>query len=307
MAISGIGAILSSSYLAEDTDIDSAELAYTEWETDLRLEIENAEINRSGYDEYRYNVDEIGHDPHALLSYLSARHRNFTFSDVASELREIFDEQYSLEFIEEIEVRYRTETRTGSYTDADGVSHSYTYEVEVPYNYYILNVNMTSQQFYYTVLSRLDSEQYMRVQVYMMTRGLRPYVGNPFDFDWVPYISSVYGYRVHPITGVKDYHMGIDIAVPIGTDIKATHGGKVTFAGTSGDYGLVVVLDDGKGLVTKYAHCDSLLVTNGQTVKAGDVIAKSGNTGGSTGPHLHFEVIKDGNYLNPAYFAVSND
>jgi len=83
--------------------------------------------------------------------------------------------------------------------------------------------------------------------------------------------------------------------------------GLLFFAGDSGDYGLVVVLDDGEGLVSKYAHCSALLVSAGQTVQAGDVIAKVGNTGNSTGPHLHLEVIKDGQYLNPLYFAVTND
>lgn len=88
-----------------------------------------------------------------------------------------------------------------------------------------------------------------------------------------------------------------------GTEILAGHDGTVTFAGSSGDYGLVVVLDDGKGLVTKYAHCSALTVSAGQVVEKGDVIAKVGSTGNSTGPHLHLEVIKDGQYLNPLFFA----
>lgn len=111
-----------------------------------------------------------------------------------------------------------------------------------------------------------------------------------------------YGYRVHPISGAKDYHKGVDIGLPTGTPIQSGQSGTVTFAGYSGDYGNVVVIDDGNGLVSKYAHCDTLLVSQGQTVSIGDVIATVGNTGASTGSHLHLEVLKNGQYLNGLYF-----
>jgi cell wall-associated NlpC family hydrolase len=102
---------------------------------------------------------------------------------------------------------------------------------------------------------------------------------------------------------VKDVHRGVDVGVPIGTEIHAGQDGTVTFAGYSGDYGNVVVLENDKGLVSKYAHLDSILVSEGQTVQTSDVIAKSGNTGNSTEPHLHLEVLKNGQYLNPILFA----
>jgi len=102
---------------------------------------------------------------------------------------------------------------------------------------------------------------------------------------------------------VKDLHCGIDIGLPTGTSILSAQDGTVTFAGESGGYGNVVVIEGSDGLVTKYAHCDTLLVSAGQTVKTGDPIATVGNTGSSTGPHLHFEVLKDGQYLSPSYFA----
>ena len=121
------------------------------------------------------------------------------------------------------------------------------------------------------------------------------------------YVTSYYGWRVHPISGEKDYHKGIDIGMPSGTEILATHDGKITFAGDSGGYGLVVVLEDNKGLTTKYAHCSQLLVSAGQEVKKGDSVAKVGSTGNSTGPHLHFEVIYNGHYLNPLFFSETGD
>jgi len=295
-----LGAVGGTSYLAEDADIDRAELAYTEWETDLQLEINNAESTHPNYDEYRYNVADISHNPYELMAYLTAVYDDFTFAGIQGALQQIFNEQYSLSFVEEIEVRYRTEY----YTDEDGHEHSY----QVAYNYYILNINLTARSFSDVVFSRMNSEQLERFNVYMITKGNRQYLQSPFgETNWLPYVTSYYGYRVHPVSGAKDYHKGADIAMPEGTEVLAGQDGTVTFAGSNGDYGLVVVIDNGEGLVSKYAHCSTLLVSAGQTVKAGDPIARVGNTGNSTGPHLHLEIIKDGNYLNPLYFAVTND
>ena len=296
-----LGGAAGTSYLAEDADIDRAELAYTEWETDLQLEINKTESTYPNYDEYRYNVADISHNPYELMAFLTAVYDDFTYSGVESVLRDIFAEQYSLTFTEEIEVRYRTETRTDPDTGE-------SYEVEVAYNYYILNINLTARSFSDVVFSRMNAEQRERFNVYMITKGNRQYLQSPFgDTNWLPYVSSYYGYRVHPITGEKNYHKGLDIAMPEGTEILAGHDGTVTFAGNNGDYGLVVVIEDNEGLVSKYAHCSALLVSEGQTVTAGTPIARVGNTGQSTGAHLHLEIIKGGVYLNPLYFAVTND
>ena len=139
----------------------------------------------------------------------------------------------------------------------------------------------------------------------------RQYVKNVFGTNWLPYVSSYYGYRVHPISGVKNYHTGIDIAMPSGTEILAGHDGTVTLAGEAGGYGLCVAIDGvaykDHTLTTKYGHCSQVLVSVGQAVKAGDVIARVGSTGNSTGPHLHLEVLVDGQYLNPLYFAETGD
>ncbi|MDR0859191.1 MAG: peptidoglycan DD-metalloendopeptidase family protein, partial [Oscillospiraceae bacterium] len=106
-------------------------------------------------------------------------------------------------------------------------------------------------------------------------------------------------------SGEKNYHKGVDIGLPLGTEIHAGQDGTVTFAGYSGDYGNVVIIEDDKGLVSKYAHCDTLNVAVGQAVKTGDIIATVGNTGSSTGSHLHLEILKNGQYLNALYFAAS--
>jgi murein DD-endopeptidase MepM/ murein hydrolase activator NlpD len=94
-------------------------------------------------------------------------------------------------------------------------------------------------------------------------------------------------------------HTGIDIATGIGSAIRAAAGGTVTFAGYQGGYGKFVIINHGNGLVTRYAHCSSLLVSAGQSVSAGQTIARVGSTGHSTGPHLHFEVLSGGSFRNP--------
>ncbi len=103
-------------------------------------------------------------------------------------------------------------------------------------------------------------------------------------------ISSPFGPRIHPIYGIPSFHTGIDIAVPEGTPVRAAASGTVTFSGWQEGFGLLVVIDHANGYETYYGHLSKLLVTAGQSVSAGEVIALSGNTGLSTGPHLHFEV-----------------
>jgi murein DD-endopeptidase MepM/ murein hydrolase activator NlpD len=300
----GLGGILTAAYLAEDADIDNAELIYTEWETDLQLQAANAETAHPGYDEYRYDVGEISHDPYGLMAYLTVMYQNFSYAAIQADLQALFREQYALTFTPTTETRYRTETRTDSYMDADGTAHSDTYEVEVPYDWYVLTVTLAAKPFSDVTAARLSGEQLEHYAVLMQSKGSRQYLANPFgDLDWLPYVTSCYGYRIHPISGEKDLHLGVDIGLPQGTEIHAGQDGTVTFAGSSGDYGNVVVIEDASGLVSKYAHCDTLNVTAGQAVKTGDVIATVGNTGRSTGAHLHLEVLKNNVYLNPLYFA----
>ncbi|MDR1668984.1 MAG: M23 family metallopeptidase [Oscillospiraceae bacterium] len=290
---SGISAaVAGTSYLAEDVDINDAELYYTEWETDLRLQINSAENDYPGYDEHRYQLGAIGHDPYELMAYLTAVYQDFTYPGVEAALRELFREQYQLTFTPSVETRYRDPNDR----NADG-----DYE---PYDWHILTVTLNSKPFADVIA--LSDEQKLQYEALLQSKGNRQYAGSPLAFDWLPNISSYYGYRVHPISGAKDCHMGIDIAIPVGTDILAAHNGVVSVGNDPGGYGIYVTLTGENGLVTKYGHLDSVVAEDGQSVSFGDVIAKSGNTGSSTGPHLHFEVLKDGVYLNPAYFSAVN-
>lgn len=112
-------------------------------------------------------------------------------------------------------------------------------------------------------------------------------------------ISSPYGWRMHPILGVEKFHTGLDIPAPSGTSIHSAQGGQVIFSGTMNGYGNVVVVDHGDGISTLYAHMKSRAVSVGQDVEKGETIGRVGSTGRSTGPHLHFEVRKGGDPINP--------
>jgi murein DD-endopeptidase MepM/ murein hydrolase activator NlpD len=108
--------------------------------------------------------------------------------------------------------------------------------------------------------------------------------------------------RTHPITGKKERHKGIDFAGKIGGPVIAVAKGVVTFAGTRYGYGKVIDINHGDGYTTRYAHNSELLVSVGDTVEKGFQVAKIGSSGRSTGPHVHFEVLKDGHQVNPMKF-----
>ena len=132
-----------------------------------------------------------------------------------------------------------------------------------------------------------------------------PFIGadgfcSPIGSGWESRVTSEFGNRIDPITGKRKGHTGMDLAVPTGTPIRAALGGTVTVSKyNAGGYGYYVCIDHGNGLVTLYGHCSQLLARVGQTVQAGDIIALSGSTGRSTGPHLHFEVRVNGERTNP--------
>jgi len=112
-------------------------------------------------------------------------------------------------------------------------------------------------------------------------------------------VTSRYGHRVHPITGKKAMHHGLDLAAPRGTAIRAGKAGTVLRAERAGGYGLLVEVDHGDGVTTRYAHCDRLDVRPGQVIDAGELLGTVGSTGRSTGPHLHYEVRIEGRAADP--------
>lgn len=113
------------------------------------------------------------------------------------------------------------------------------------------------------------------------------------------YLSSYFGIRSDPFTGHRAAHYGVDFAGDIGDDIMATASGVVTYSGPRLGYGLLVEVNHGDGIVTRYAHLSESLVAPGDVVKKAQVIARMGSSGRSTGPHVHFEVLRDGKLVNP--------
>jgi hypothetical protein len=163
--------IIASSYLSEDTDMLAAEAAYATQEAELQNTLDNIESVYPGYDEYRLDLDEIGHDPYVLISILSALHDGvFTIDEVQGDLAMLFDKQYILTVTEEVEVRYRTETDT--WTDDEGNTHTDTYEVA--YNYYILNVELENFNLSHVPVYIMSEETLSLYATYMSTLGNRP-------------------------------------------------------------------------------------------------------------------------------------
>jgi len=117
-----------------------------------------------------------------------------------------------------------------------------------------------------------------------------------------PRLTSKYGMRTHPILRFSKQHSGIDLAAPIGAPIRAVADGQVVFADPFSGFGKLVVIQHKDGFTSHYAHCSKLLVNPGRSLKAGQIVAEVGNTGHSTGPHLHLEIRKDGKALNPEKF-----
>ena len=168
MAQSIGSAISGTTYPSDDPELVAVEADYAAKEAALQAEIDNIESSHPGYDEYRYDLDMIGHDPHELAAYLSAVLQGYTRASAQAELEHIFAAQYLLTLTEEVEVRYRTETRT----DSEGNE----YDVEVPYNYYILNVTLTSKPISSVASELLTPDQLEMYQVYRQTLGNKPLI-----------------------------------------------------------------------------------------------------------------------------------
>lgn len=174
--INGSGnVVLGTSYTAEDEDLKGAETDYTKLEDKLRKQIDRIETDHPGYDEYRYNLAEIGHNPYELASLLTVEFENYTRSQVQARLQSIFEAQYELKLEEKVEIRTRKETRVGyRYNPITGTGHTYTYQVTVQYEYKILNVTLLNRGVDYVARnSGLTDDQLQRYEVTLECRGNR--------------------------------------------------------------------------------------------------------------------------------------
>ena len=171
----GGNVVLGTSYTAEDEDLKGVETDYTKLEDKLRKQIDRIETDHPGYDEYRYNLAEIGHNPYELASLLTVEFENYTRSQVQARLQSIFEAQYELKLVEKVEIRTRKETRVGySYNAITGTGHTYTYQVTVQYEYKILNVTLLNRGVDYVARnSGLTDDQLQRYEVTLDCRGNR--------------------------------------------------------------------------------------------------------------------------------------
>ncbi|MDO5714800.1 MAG: peptidoglycan DD-metalloendopeptidase family protein, partial [Tissierellia bacterium] len=298
--LGGLGAITGSSYQADDLEITGADLEYTRLEANLLKTIEDMEKDHPGYDEYRYNLSSVGHDPHELIAYLTALFQDFRLEEVRSEIEAVFQAQYTLTTQEIIE-RYTT---THRYKDPHT---GQIYTVEQEHEKKILEITLNSKPLDSVLKSRMDEDQKEIYDVLMETKGNFMTFPSPIEGEWKTAITSMFGYRVHPIDKTVKLHTGIDIGGAEGTALKAVFDGVVVEkAFDSSGYGHYVVIEDKNGGQALYAHCSSVDVSIGEEVKTEQVIAKMGSTGKSTGSHLHFELKdKDGNHLNPYFYLHS--
>lgn len=394
MAAGTFSTVTSSSWPAEESEITAADLYYTKLEAQLQQKVDNIESTYSGYDEYNYNIGEIGHDPVVLISYLSAKYGSFTFNQVKSELDNLFALQYQLDVETDTEQRAVTRTiqvgeslgvvTTSAYCNcsvccgewaggptASGVyptsNHTLAVDANNPFvpigteiimngtlykvedtgnfarygvdfdvyhddhasalvwghrNYEaflagdsggsiqmtttttvsICNVTLSSKSLQTIITSRMNSDQLNMFTVYQGFRGNRQFLGTPLAANWYGNVSSYYGYRIHPTSGNLQIHRGLDIAAPEGTEILAVHEGTVTTAAYDSSFGNYIVIEDDDGYKIKYAHCSAFVASVGQEVHTGDVIAKVGSTGNSTGSHLHIEFLYKNEYYNPYFY-----
>ena len=178
----GTQVVLGTSFTAEDEDILGVDEDYTALENDLRSQVDNIESTHPGYDEYRYALDEIGHNPYELAAYLTVVFEDYTREEVQATLQQLFEQQYELVLEEEVEIRTRTETRTGTRTHTDPETgetweEEYEYEVEVEYEYYILNVTLRNYGLGSVIRSSgLSADQLERYEVLLETLGNRSYL-----------------------------------------------------------------------------------------------------------------------------------
>lgn len=263
---------------ADPEEINAVEVLYGKLEAELRLEIENAEEERDGYDEYRYDIGDIGHDPYELIAYLSARYGAFrmdnTLMDFPAVVKGLFKRQYTLTYTPTTETRYADPYDT----DGDG-----DYE---PYDRKVLTVKLTVRPQSVLFAADLDAEEKVQYDLLIMTKGGKQAVGSPFDFGWLYSITSDYGYYVYG--GDIHFTNGVTISAPLGTDVLAGVDGTVSEAQTgTANAGPYIVLrsgDDNKYVTVKYGLLSDFSVSVGQEVKTGDIIGKTGASG------LYFEI-----------------
>ena len=258
----------------------------------MRLRVESVESDHPGYDEYRYNIGNIGHNPYELLAYLSVKYGEFGMTTMQSALLDIFNRQYALTFAPSAETAYNDPTDA----DGDGDLEAYTRNV--------LNVTLSvrmQSELFYADMNEKERKQY---DVYMHTKGGLQGVANPVDANWLYLVTSDFGYYV----GCDDlrFNDGVTISPSAAAEAKAGVDGIVAETQTSTANGgpyvvLETVTEEAAVVRIKYGGLQEIFVSAGQEVKIGDALGKTGANG------LYFEIKLGNTAMNPLFFADTGD
>lgn len=246
--------------------------------------------------EFVYDMAEINFDANILVAYLSAKYNEFDLDMVKSDLDEIFELYYKFDW--EIKEEYRMLPDTTQ--QPDPVTGEYPIVntlVKICY------VKLEKADFYELLQSRIDdAAKQNQMNGFFLTGNGQQIYGPVMNVDWRNKISSNFGHRVHPITGEKKFHDGVDIAVPTGTALYSAVKGTVITSRYSDSAGNMITIQTDSGWQITFMHMDSRAVSVGEQLEQGQYVGTSGNTGNSTGPHLHLQVHDaEGNKINPVF------
>ena len=252
-------------------------------------------------------LPDISHCPFELMAYLTIVHGDFSGSNMNEVLQDLFNEVFQLTYSDANSTLPLTVPVEYWVTDDEGFPEQvspFTTIISIPLHIrtVTLDVNGTISEVIRTRLedrydgSDEDNPYLAHFEFLMETRGLRQFVGSPFENDWTGVVTSIFGYRLHPISGNREMHTGIDIGKPTGTPLlSGLDGGIVVTAGDMGGYGLTVIIEyvdteTGLGVRVLYSHMDTIDVSVGDVLELREVIGTVGQTGTATGPHLHLEI-----------------
>ena len=276
-------------------------------ETDLEEELNDKETleeklqQEYGPDiyEFHYELAELGFSNNTLMAYLSAKYGSFKLEDISGELEELFEAMYELKIEIKEEMR---EVVDETQTDPETGEHPVVQEMKK-----ICYITLEKVELEEVVAERMSEEEKEKYNMYITSSGGQQVYGPVMEEDWTDLISSDYGERIHPITGERTFHNGIDIAIPTGTPLYSAVKGKVILAQYSESAGNYMKVQTESRWVVIFMHMDSIAVQPGQEVEKGDFVGNSGNTGRSTGPHLHLEIRdSNGNPVNPYFIVPQN-
>lgn len=295
-------AIIESTYQADYYQISDCSAYMQLLETDLKERISKIQEEYPGYYEYIYNLGDIKHNSIELISYLAAKFIEFDLETCQDEIDDLFGEMYNLivEIVEEPREREKRDEDGNAIYDEEGNLVMETFMAEICY------ITLEVKPLNEIADSRLTAEEKKYFDTYMMSSGGQQVYGSCLVENWDNLISSKYGARIHPTTGERSFHNGIDIAVTVGTPLYSSTLGTVTtsaYSETAGNY-IIITMENGWSI--KYMHLDARNVSVGEVIVKGQNIGATGNTGRSTGPHLHLEVRDaDDNSIDPTFIIPS--